>query len=276
LKVVQLVKDKRNKKKETLSDSWGEFSQEMNERINVMAKNTGKDLEDHYKMWREYSQKMTDMMAKFTPEDEKALGDIQNLWMEYSEKIGTKFVDVMERETGPSKELYKMWTDYSTKMGDQISELMSESIKEQKDLYELWMDSFGIKDNGHENNIPDFFKEMSQFWQNMWMKSKDMPLPISPGDMKLNADYKELSEFWTNAYSKMVKNMINSPDFAKMDGNILEANLEAIKIKDELANKYLSAMGLPTKDNLDDIYQKLHDMDRKISEISRAINSKKT
>jgi hypothetical protein len=271
-----LVKDKGKKKKETLSDSWGEFSKEMNQRINVIANNTEKDLTDHYDMWREYSQKVTDMLSKFNPEDEKTMEKIQDLWIEYSETIGTKFVEVMEREAGPSKELYKIWTDYSARMGDQISELMSESLKEQHDLYELWMDSFGIKDNGNENNTPQFYKEMNQFWQNMWIRTKDLPLPLSQGEMNLNADYKELFELWTNAYSKMVKNVINSPDFAKMDGNILEANLEAIKINNEHANKYLSAVGLPTKDNLDDIYQKLHDMDRKISEISRAISSKKT
>ncbi len=275
---MQLVKEKKNRKKkqEALSDSWGELSKEMNEWINAMAKNTGNDLTDHYDMWKEYTQKMTDMLAKFTPEDEKAFGEIQNLWRDYSEKIGKKFVEIMDRETGPSKELYKLLTDYSTKMGDQLSKLMTTNIKEQHDLYELWMDSFGMKDKGHDEDFSEIYKGMNQFWLNIWTRSKNMPLPMSQGDMNLNANYKELSELWTNAYSKMAKNIINGPDFAKMDSNILEANLEAIKINNELTNQCLSAMGLPTKNNLDDIYKKLHDMDRKISEISRTLNSKKT
>jgi len=272
-----LVKDKKNKKKkkEELSESWMEFSREMNERINDMAKNTKEDLTDHYDVWKEYAQKMTDVMARFTPEDEKAFGEIQNLWMDYSEKIGSKFIDTMDRETGPSKELYKMWTEHSAKMQDQFSELMSESMKEQQDLYELWMDSFGIKDNGNENKIPDMYKEMGQFWQNMWVRSKDMVPPLKEGGIDLSKNFKELNELWADAYSKMVKNMINSPEFAKMDGNILNANLEVIKVNNQMMNQVLSAMGLPTKNNLEDIYKKLHDLDRKISEMARTLNVKK-
>ena len=72
----------------------------------------------------------------------------------------------------------------------------------------------------------------------------------------------------------MVTNFIKSPEFAKMDGNILSSNLDMIKANDKLMNQSLNAMGLPTKENLNDIYLKLHDMDRKISEIAKAVNSK--
>jgi hypothetical protein len=34
-------------------------------------------------------------------------------------------------------------------------------------------------------------------------------------------------------------------------------------------------MGLPTKDNLDDIYKKLHELDRKFSDIQRGLRSQR-
>jgi hypothetical protein len=73
----------------------------------------------------------------------------------------------------------------------------------------------------------------------------------------------------------MVKNMINSPEFAKMDGNIINVNLDAIITNNKIMNQYLDALGLPTRNNLEDIYKKLHDMDRKISEMARTLNSRK-
>jgi hypothetical protein len=267
-------KKKKKGKKEELSESWKTFSREMNQRISEMSKKAGEDLEDHYKTWNEYSRKMTDMMSRFTPEDEKAFNEMQELWRDYSEMIGGKFVEIMERETEPTKELYRLWTENSAKLQNQLSELLSESMREQQDLYELWMDSFGIKDNG-QDDVNDMYREMGQFWMNMWARSRDMMPPMKDAGSDPGANLKELSELWTEAYSKMAKNMINSPDFAKMDGNILNANLEAIKANNHMMNQTLGAMGLPTKNNLEDIYKKLHDMDRKISEIARTLNSMK-
>lgn len=273
--MTKTKKKASSKKHSDVHDNWMDFSRNISERINEFTKESTGEYKDLYSMWSEYAQNMSDMMADFTPNDESAFADIQNMWRNYSEDMGERFVEILNQEKGPYKELYQMWTDYSSKMSEQLSDLMNESLKEQHDLYELWMDSFGIKDNGHDDDISEMYKGMNQFWLNMWTRSNGMMPSFGPSDMNLNSNYKELTEFWTNAYSKMAKNMVNSPDFAKMDGSILEANLEAIKINDQLTNQYLSAMGLPTKSNLDDIYQKLHDMDRKISEISRAVNSKK-
>jgi hypothetical protein len=49
-----------------------------------------------------------------------------------------------------------------------------------------------------------------------------------------------------------------------------------IHARDQLSKQYLSAMGLPTKENLDDIYKKLHELDRKISDIQRGLRSQRT
>jgi hypothetical protein len=271
-----MAKEKKKKKgkQEELNDSWKTFSMEMNQRLGDMTTKAGKDLEDQYQIWNDYSKKMTDMMSRFDPEDKKAFGEMQKLWRDYSEKIGGKFVEVMEREASPSRELYKMWTEYSAKMGNQLSELVSETMKEQRDVYELWMDSFGIKDDGKDDAY-DAYKDMGKFWMNIWARSKDMMPPMKNGGTDPSANLKEISELWTEAYSKMAKNTINSPDFAKMDGKILNSNLEAIKANNLMMNQYLCAMGLPTKDNLRDIYKKLHDMDRKISEMARTLNSMK-
>ena len=84
---------------------------------------------------------------------------------------------------------------------------------------------------------------------------------------------KELNEFWTKHYSKMANDMIRSSAFAEMNGKILDGNLEFKQLNDSLANRYLKAMGWHTKETIDDIYFKLHDMDRKLSDIYRTVNS---
>jgi hypothetical protein len=138
------------------------------------------------------------------------------------------------------------------------------------------MDAFGVKDKSLDQDVSTAYKTMNQFWLDMWEKSKDAFPSTAKGDIDFDAKVKELNEFWTKNYSKMVMDIMRSPAFAKMDGNILDSNLDLKRLNDQFMNQYLSGIGLPTKENIDDIYQKLHEIDRKISDISRVINSKKT
>lgn len=273
---------RKNKKKQSSYEqkdpyeAWLDFSKDISDRINDITMEGANEYKDLYILWSEYAQKMTEQMTNFSSEDSVAFEDIQRMWTDYSGKIGERFVHILDENDGPYNELYQTWTEYSKQMSEYLSELMTENIKNQKELYEIWMDAFGMKDIGHDESAIGNLEEIVQFWMKMWEKSRPMFLPISEGNMDINARYSELNEFWTKNYSKMIMNILRSPAFSKMDGNILDSNLEMTRINNELINQYLSAMGVPTRENLNDIYKKLHDMDRKISEIYRAVDSKKT
>ncbi len=257
-------------------DTWHDFSKEISERIKDITREGAGEYKDLYKIWTEYAQKMTEQMGKFTPEDSVVFEGMQRMWSDYSGRIGDRFGDIISKDNGPYKELYQIWTEHSERMGESLSELMSENIKGQRDLYELWMDSFGMKDVGHDESASRFFQDMGRFWMDMWEKSGAMFPMIPDTHTGFDSKYRELNDLWTKNYSKMVMNFIRSPAFAEMNGNILNGNLEAIRANQEFTNQYLSTIGLPTKENIDGVYLKLHDLDRKISEISRALKSQKT
>jgi gas vesicle protein len=254
-------------------DAWHDFSKEISERIKDMTKEGADEYKDLYEIWTEYAQKMTEQMGKFTPEDGLTLKSMQKMWSDYSNRIGDGFGDIISKDNGPYRELYQIWTEYSGRMSESLSELMSENIKSQRDLYELWMDAFGMKDVGQDER---FFRDMSSFWMDMWGKSNYLFPAIPDTNYGFDTKYKELNDLWTKNYSKMVMNFIRSQTFAEMNGNILDSNLEAIRANQEFINQYLSTIGMPTKENIDEIYSKLHDLDKKVSEISRAVKSQKT
>ena len=133
-----------------------------------------------------------------------------------------------------------------------------------------------MKDKSHEEDVSGFLNGMGQFWQEMWEKSRVMYPTTPESDIDFNARCKELNELWTKNYSKIVMDIIKSPAFADMNGRILDSNLEIRRLNDQFMSQYLGAMGLPTKESMNDIYLKLHDMDRKLSEISRALSQKTT
>ncbi|UCG68496.1 MAG: hypothetical protein JSV09_11880 [Thermoplasmata archaeon] len=269
------VKKKQNSQNESeIYDTWIDFSREITDRIKDITKGKAYEYERLYNIWTEYAQKMTEQVATNSPRDKTSFLDMQKVWTDYSDELGERFADILSKENGPYKELYEIWTEYSEKMSQHLSELMNESIKEQKDLYELWMDAFGMKKKSQNQELQYTVNDLGHLWLKMWEKSKDM-YPTSPDvGFDYNTRLKELNELWIDSYSKMVMDVIRSPSFAKMNGNILDTNLEAIKLNDQLTKQYLTSLGMPTKESLDEIYQKLHDMDRKLAGISRSVNSK--
>lgn len=256
-----------SKEYEKFYESWLEFSKNINERLMKLTKEGTKEYEEMHKIWSEYVQKMTEKLANLSPEDKKAFKEMESLWTDYSSQIGERFLDLLSKKDGPYQELYQLYLDYSEKMGKLLLRLMSERVKEQNDLYELWMDSFGMKGKGDVEGI-------NQLWMEMWSKSREI---LSPKDEE--ADYavkcRELYDLWTKEYSKIIMNIMRSPAFAEMNGTILDKSLEMRRLNEQFMNQYLSAMGLPTKEGMNDIFRKLHELDRKVSEISRTIKSSK-
>jgi hypothetical protein len=259
-----------------LHEAWMDYSNEMTQKLRKITKAKAKEYEDLYNLWNEYAQEMNDSILSYSPKDVNSYERMQEVMKNYSDEVQEKFVDLMGKGDGPYKDIHQMWTDYSQKMGNQLSELLNESIKEQQDLYEIWMDSFGIKDPRTHSNYPVNFNEINQFWLDMWQKSQNMYTPNRDSQKDVTQHIRDLNDLWTSAYNKMVSEFLRSSTFAQMNGNILDANLNMKRKNDEAVNKYLEAMGFPSKENIDEIYLKLHDMDRKLAKISREVKSKKS
>lgn len=274
-----MPKSKKKKKQSSseptdIFDAWMDFSKDINDRIQDITMESASEYEELYKVWSEYARKMTDKMAKYTPEDTVAFEDIQNIWSKYSGRMGEQFMDLANRDDGPYQELYQLWSDYSNVMGERLSELVSENLKNQKELYELWMDAFGIKDNGHLIDTTGPFGGMEKVWQDVWERSAEMFTQQPKTGYDFSSWNEKWQDIWLSAYSKWAMNTIRSPEFAKMDGQTLNANLDMKKYNDQFVNNYLSVLGIPTKENMDEIYLKLYDLDRKISKIARSVSSR--
>ncbi|UCF08741.1 MAG: hypothetical protein JSW28_03350 [Thermoplasmata archaeon] len=262
------AKKKQSKEKEDIYISWMEYSKDIGDRVNDMAKESANEYKELYKIWGEYTQKMTEHMAEFPSGETGTFEEMQNVWAQYSSKLGERFLDMSRQDNGSYNELYDLWTQYSGKMSEHLSEVVSENLKNQKELYELWMDAFGIKDAGEKGPASG----IDSFWLEVWERSKEKFPPPTLSDREFEIWSKEWNDLWVNAYSKMVANVMKSPAFAAMDGQTLDANLDAISASDKLVGNYLSSMGMPTKENINEIYSKLHDLDKKISQIVRTIN----
>jgi hypothetical protein len=276
-----MVKRESDKKKESdghehVYNAWLEFSKDVGDRMKNITQEGAREYQDMQRTWTEFAQKMTEQMASFSPDDEESYEDMQKMWTQYSGKLGEMFIEAMNGDNGPYSDLHKVWKEYSESMSEHLLTLMNENLRNQHDLYELWMDTFGIKDKVTGNDLSGVYDNMGHMWHEMWKQSSELWTFPQEGSPDWNQKYKDLNDMWIKNYSKMVMDMIRSPNFARMDGEILDGNLELKKFNDKLVDQYREIMGLPTKENMDDIYYKLHELDRKLSSITRVLENQTT
>jgi len=253
-----------------LYDTWVEFSKDISDRFMEVAKGGNGEYKELYDIWSEYTQHMGNYLSKFSPSDENAVHDLQHLWEDFSGKaseMGKNFAEMFKNGEGPFKDMHPTFNSYSEKMSMSLSELMNKSIKEQKELYEVWMDAFENQDTTPIKGTPEAFEGMGKFWMEMWNSSKDM-FPLKEGE-DINAKFKEMNDLWTKTYSKNIIDVLKSDGFATMNKNILNSNLDMKMLNEKMANQFLLSLGMPTKENIDDIYRKLYEIDKKLSKIAR-------
>jgi len=268
----QKKKAKKTKKSNDILDAWLEFSKEISDEILKRTKEGAKEYENFYKIWDDYAQNMSEKLTRFSLDDEKGMKEMKKLWNSYSDKLEVGLDDLFTKNGGPYKELFQICSSYSDKMGECLIEIMNKRMEEQRELYEVWMDSFALVDKDIVRADSGIFYAMGQLWLELWGKQKDL-FQTADQDKKVNEKLTELNELWTRNFSKMAHNILKSDTFAQMNGTILDRNMEIRRLNEQSMSQYLSFLGMPTKDSINEIYKKLHEMDRKLSQISRSIGT---
>ena len=261
--------ENQSREMENLSGAWVDFSKNVNERMMKLAKEGAREYDELYRIWSEYAQKMTSRISSFSPDDESGLTEMKRLWTDYSGRLGNGIYALSGSGREPYREILRLWSEYSERMRDFLSDAFRGQMKEQRDLYSLWMDAFGMKDQGGSD-------DMNSRWFETWMRSWELMSPLQAGDPgDLMSRYKELNDLWTKTYSKALSDLMKGHPYAEFTGSLVERNSEWRTAFEKALNQYLGSMGMPTKESVDDIYQKLHEIDRKLSELGRKYESSK-
>ncbi|UCD92571.1 MAG: hypothetical protein JSV43_01185 [Methanobacteriota archaeon] len=83
---------------------------------------------------------------------------------------------------------------------------------------------------------------------------------------------KEIYLICAKSYSEMFKEAMTMPSILKQNAKALDAFLDWKIASDDMSRETLSNMGLPSKDDMDEIAEKLYYLDKKMDGISRDLS----
>ena len=152
--------------------------------------------------------------------------------------LGLPPSSLMEIGVGPSVEAYKDYLD-----------LMNSQIELARRSADIWMKFSGVWAEGTQAAVSR-------------MASETAKSDVDPGKRAYNA--------WVEELEKRFDILLKDEEFTTKLGSFVSSYLEVKRRSDGILERYCSRMNIPTKSEINGMYKKLHDLEKKVDKLSRS------
>jgi hypothetical protein len=132
----------------------------------------------------------------------------------------------------------------------------------------------------------EYYKRFYDIWEksmlealDIWRKNLDKNIK-NEGDKSMDFDtveyYKKFYETWEKATSEALEKYMNNPLFALNIGKAVEKSSELKKYFDEVVEKSLKNLRLPSKNDIDRIHNAINTIEAKINDLSEMVEELKS
>lgn len=164
-------------------------------------------------------------------------------WQKEFEKMSKNILglppsSLMEIGVGPSVESYKDYLD-----------LMSSQIELYRRSADIWTKFSRVWSEGTQAAVSRMAGE----------KAKS---DVDPGKRAYNA--------WVEELERRFDILLRDEEFTAKLGSFVSSYLEVKRRSDGILERYCSRMNIPTKSEINGVYKKLHDLEKKVDKLSRS------
>jgi hypothetical protein len=269
-----------DKSVDKVANLWTDFSDQMEDKMRDLIETSAVEYRDIYTSWTELSDKMSKQMMNLAVGDEGIYKNLYNSWKEYSERLNTDLGKVTKSDDKNYNEFLEFWTKYSEEFSERLSNQLYDGIKEQYELYELWMDAFAksAAEASKSGDIPSIINKywldaLNQFY-GFFSENKFIPGEIKegaePGE-QLYRQYEEMYNYWAETSSKMLDEIMRSPAYGNLLAQSINSSMDSRQKIENFWVQNLRSLGIPTKNDLEEIREELKVMTLKLDEVDQAI-----
>jgi Poly(R)-hydroxyalkanoic acid synthase subunit (PHA_synth_III_E) len=197
--------------------------------------------ESLYRSWFDLTKAVFPFLS--LPKDFPAEGQTQD-WQSEFEKMSKSILELppsslVEMGVGPSAEAYKDHLD-----------LMKSQIELYRRSADIWTKFSGVWAEGTQAAVSRMASEKAE-------KSD-----VDPGKRAYNA--------WVEELEKRFDILIRDEEFSTKLGSFVSSYLEVKRRSDGILERYCSRMNIPTRSEIDGMYKKMHDLEKKVDRLSRS------
>jgi polyhydroxyalkanoate synthesis regulator phasin len=149
---------------------------------------------------------------------------------------------------------------------EQMNEAMTKSVEQnmeaQAQFMESWADTME-QSMPEEDTMTEGFEAYSNAYD-IWMDAADQmferTVDAAEGE---DVSFTEFRDIWLRTANEAFKEVMNTSAFAAATGDVVENMMEMQEQTEEISQDTLSRLGLPTRDEMDEVGERLIELERR-------------
>ena len=173
------------------------------------------------------------------------------------------------------KHLSLFWTDIIHLMSSKpqaltsIGPMRSFAANSKKIAVEL----IEINENlvGFNQYITEYYKQLSNVW-GIAQKKVNLKVPKIPQDAE---QIEAMKRIWIDIFDNDFTELFDSKKFGENYGNLVSKELELTKHWGNITNVILQSVNLPSKEEIDQVYNEIHSLKKRVSKLELELEKEK-
>ena len=124
---------------------------------------------------------------------------------------------------------------------------------------------------GFNQYITEYYKQLSNAW-GIAQKKVNLKVPKIPQDTE---QIEAMKRIWIDIFDNDFTELFDSKKFGENYGNLVSKELELTKHWNNITNVILQSVNLPSKEEIDEVYNEIHSLKKRVSKLELELKKEK-
>ena len=161
-----------------------------------------------------------------------------------------------------SNPMQEDWNEMVEQMNDAVADSIEKNMEAQAAFIESWTDA--VDDSIPEEDVLEEGVEGYNRAYEVWMDAAEQlferTTDAAEGE---DVDPSEFRDIWLQSANEAFKEVMSTSAFASANGRLVESMMEMQQEVDEVTQDTIAQMGLPTRDDVDEVGERLVELERR-------------
>jgi hypothetical protein len=164
------------------------------------------------------------------------------------------------------------WNELVEQMNDAVAESIEQNMEAQAALVESWSDAMDTS-MPEEDVVAEGMEGYAAAYE-VWMDAAEQMFErTSDAAEGEDVDPTEFRDIWLQSANESFKEVMSTSAFASANGQLVEAMMEMQQDVDETTQDTLAQMGMATRDDVEEVGERLVELSRRQHEVEQKLDS---
>ena len=161
-----------------------------------------------------------------------------------------------------TNQMQEEWTEMVEEMNEAVADSMEQNMEAQAAFVESWADA--VEDSiPKEDEMSEGLQGYSRAYEEWVDAAEQMVERSTAAAQGEDVDPAEFRDIWLKSANEAFKQVMGTSAFAAANGQLVESMMEMQQEADDLSQDTLEQLGFPTRDDVDEIGERLIELERR-------------